>query len=124
MQHHPRVTPDGGIVVFNNHRGQGRSSVQILDPHTRRVRWEYSGPPEDPLFSLRSGGAEILPNGNVLIVETDRGRALEVSPDKELVWEFRNPFRTGENADRVAAIYALDRVPERSWLSGPTSHGR
>jgi hypothetical protein len=116
MQHHPRVTPGGEIVVFNNYRGKERSSVQVLDPQTRRVSWEYAGPAGESLFSLRSSGAQILPNGNFLIVETDRGRVLEVSPEKELVWEFRNPFRSGENADRVASIYSLDRVPEPSWL--------
>jgi hypothetical protein len=116
MQHSPRVTPDGGIVVFNNHRAKKQSSVQILDPQTRRIAWEYKGPPEDPLFSLRSGGAQILANGNVLIVETDSGRVLEVNRAKELVWEFRSPFRVGDDSDRVAAVYALDRVPEPSWL--------
>jgi hypothetical protein len=118
------VTPEGGIVLFNNHRAKGRSSVQVFDPRTRRVTWEYSGPEEDPLFSLRSGGAQILPNGNFLIVETDRGRVLEVTPDKELVWEFRSPFRVGEQADRVAAVYALDRVPEQFWLARRPAHDR
>ncbi len=117
MQHQPRVTPNGGIVVFNNHRAKGHSSVQVVDPRTRRVTWEYPGPEEDPLFSLRSGGAQILPNGNFLIVETDRGRVLEVTPDKELVWEFQSPFRVGEHADRVAAVYSLDRVPKQFWLA-------
>ncbi len=45
---------------------------------------------------------------------------LEVTPDKQLVWEFQSPFRVGEDADRVAAVYALDRVPESFWLArGP-----
>jgi hypothetical protein len=117
MQHQPRVTPDGRIVVFNNHRDQKRSSVQVLDPATRRITWQYHGPEADPLFSLRSGGAQILPNGNFLIVETDRGRVLEVTPNEQLVWEFRSPFRVGEDGDRIAAIYALDRVPESLWLT-------
>ena len=30
----------------------------------------------------------------------------------------------GEDADRVAAIYALERVPEPSWLEGRAPHGR
>ena len=83
---------------------------------TRRITWEYRGPEGEPLFSLRSGGAQTLPNGNVLIVETDRGRVLEVTPDKEVVWAFRSPYRVGEDADRIAAIYALERVPESFWL--------
>lgn len=119
MQHHPRVTPDGRIVLFNNHRDEERSSVQILDPRTRRVIWEYTASRDEPLYSARSAGAEVLPNGNVLIVETDRGRVLEVTPGKDVVWEFRNPFRAGKGGDRVAQVYALERVPASrvAWLT-------
>lgn len=118
MQHDPRVTPDGRIVVFNNFAGKGRSSVQMLDPSTHRVTWEYTGAEAAPLFSRRSGGAEVLANGNVLIVETDRGRALEVTPAKEVVWEYRTPFRAGEDGSLAAHIHSLERIPEASvsWL--------
>ena len=116
MQHDPRVTPDGGIVLFNNFREQERSSVQILDPRTHRVIWEYTGSESRPLFSRRSGGARVLRNGNVLIVETDRGRALEVTRDREIVWEYQTPFRAGERGDRVAHIHSLERISELGWL--------
>ena len=33
-----------------------------------------------------------LPNGNTLICEGPSGRVFEVTADKELVWEFVNPF--------------------------------
>lgn len=119
MQHHPRATPDGKLVVFDNFRAEARSSVRIIDPRNGEVTWEYAGTETDPLFSLRSGGAEILPNGNVLIVETDRGRVLELTPDKEVVWEFRSPFRAGTNRDRVASVYSLERLPRAriEWLT-------
>ena len=83
------------------------------------MTWEYAGTESDPLFTLRSGGAEILANGNVLIVETDRGRVLELAPDGEVVWEFRSPFRAGKERDRVAAVFSLERIPrERAeWLA-------
>ena len=98
--------------------------MQSFDPGSRRVTWEYSGPKQEPLFSLRSGGAEILPNGNVLIVETDRGRGLEIQPSQEIAWAFHNPFRVGEKRDRVADLYTLERVPLQNWLAGTRPHGR
>ena len=35
---------------------------------------------------------ERLPNGNTLICEGAPGRLFEVTPDKEIVWEYINPF--------------------------------
>jgi hypothetical protein len=118
MQHQPRVAPDGKIVVFNNFQSPKRSAVQVFDPRNHEVSWEYSGTDSEPLYSKRSGGAEFLPSGNLLIVETDRGRAIEVSPDKRVVWEFRSPYRVGTQRDRVAAIPSMQRVGESElgWL--------
>jgi hypothetical protein len=118
MQHSPRVTLDGGIVLFNNFHAAERSSVLTLDPRTRRVIREYTGPKGAPLFSKRSGRIQVLPNGNTLVVETDGGRALEITADGEVVWEFRSRFRTRDSDGKVAGLYSLDRVdPSRaSWL--------
>ena len=112
-------TRDGGIVLFNNFLTAERSSVVTLDPRTRLVTREYTGPEAAPLHSRRSGRVQVLPNGNVLVVETEGGRALELSPEGELVWEFHSPFRVGESRDKVASLYALERVGRGrgSWLS-------
>jgi hypothetical protein len=118
MQHGPRPTPDGGIILFNNFLTAERSSVLTLDPRTRRVMREYTGPLSEPLHSRRSGRVQLLPNGNTLVIETDRGRALELAEGGEVVWEFRSPYRVGERADKVAGLYSLERVgaDQTSWL--------
>jgi hypothetical protein len=119
MQHGPRLTPDGDIILFNNFLEADRSSVLTLDPRTRRVVREYTGPVSEPLHSRRSGRVQVLPNGNTLVVETDRGRALELAEDGEVVWEFRSPYRVGERGDKVAGLYSLERVSadRASWLN-------
>ena len=119
MQHHPRVAPNGGIVVFDNRHAPQRSAVKIFDPRTHRAIWEYAGSQADPLHSRRSGGAEFLSNGNLLVVETDRGRAFELTPDKQIVWEYRSPYRAGAQRDRVAGIYSMQRIDESelAWLA-------
>jgi hypothetical protein len=118
MQHGPRLTPEGEIILFNNFLAAKQSSVLTLDPRTRRVVREYTGPKSNPLYSKRSGRVQPLPNGNTLVVETDGGRALEVTEDGEVAWEFRSPYRTSERGDWVAALYSLERVgaDKTSWL--------
>jgi hypothetical protein len=122
MQHEPRVALDGGIVLFNNFLTAERSSVVTLDPRSRRIIREYTGPESAPLFSRRSGRVQVLPNGNILVVETEGGRALEIDSDGEPVWEFHSPFRMGESKDRVAGLYSLERVDPSltSWLKPGT----
>jgi hypothetical protein len=95
-----------------------QSSVLTLDPRARRVVREYTGPKSDPLYSKRSGRVQPLPNGNTLVVESDGGRALEVTEDGEVAWEFHSPYLAGERGDRVAALYSLERVGagQVSWL--------
>ncbi|MCH7707215.1 MAG: hypothetical protein IH884_01925 [Myxococcales bacterium] len=119
MQHEPRPTLDGGIILFNNFLTAERSSVLTLDPRTRRVMREYTGPKSAPLYSRRSGRIQVLSNGNTLVVETEGGRALEIDADGNAVWEFRSPFRAGESGDKVAGLYSLERVDlsQSSWLN-------
>jgi len=121
MQHQPHPTQGGGIILFNNFVDAKRSSVLTLDPRTGEVTSEYMGPEADPLYSKRSGGAQELANGNVLIIETDGGRALAVTSEGEVVWEFVNPHRAGTGDKLVASLYSLDRIDPKqaasSWLS-------
>jgi len=125
MQHSPRLTPEGAIILFNNFSTANRSSVLTLHPRTRRVIGEYTGPKSDPLYSRRSGRVQVLPNGNTLVVETDGGRAIELAGDGEVVWEFRSPYRVGEGAEKVAHLYSLKRVEENqvSWLISKPQSG-
>ncbi len=118
MQHEPRPTLDGGIIVFNNFLGVDRSSATTFDPRSGRVLREFTGPAEEPLHSKRSGRVQVLSNGNVLIVETDGGRALEVSSAGEVVWEFYSPYRVGESGETVASLYSLERIDRTqvAWL--------
>ena len=56
---------------------------------------EFKGPSprafENLLFSEYCSSADRLPNGNTMITETIHGRVIEVTPDREIVWEFINP---------------------------------
>ena len=63
-----------------------------INPVTSEVEWEYKGMQPLHLFSFHISGVTRLPNGNTLICEGAAGRIIEVTPSKELVWEYINPF--------------------------------
>ena len=66
----------------------------------------------DPdLFSKTLGSCQRLPNGNTLITESENGRALEVTRDKRVVWEFYNPHRAGARGELVAVLFEMLRLP-------------
>ena len=95
------------------------SRVLELDPFSQAIRWAYDGTEENGFFSGTLGAAHRLANGNTLIVESEAGRAFEVTPDLEVVWSFFNPARGGDDDELVAALYDVVRVPAAftsSWL--------
>ncbi|MEN8185195.1 MAG: arylsulfotransferase family protein, partial [Myxococcota bacterium] len=122
MQHDPSVTPEGGVLVFDNHWRPGeRSRVVLLDPRDGSVMWQYHGPDEAPLYSETCGSAVRLANGNVLITESDNGHALEVTGEGEVVWDFYNPQVAGKNAEFIATLFDLVRLPPDfpvDWAQG------
>ncbi len=110
--HQPSLTRRGHVLIFDNGFSRGFSRVVEVNPATGEIVWEYGAEPVDPFFSAWRGGAQELANGNVLITESDAGRAFEVTRDGEIVWEFFNPDLV-EQADgdiRRGAIYRMTRI--------------
>jgi hypothetical protein len=92
-QHKPTMLPNGNILIFDNGTRRGWSRVIELDPLGGRIVWEYRGTPKESFFSPYISGAQLLPNGNVFICEGGPGRLFEVTREKEIVWEYRSPYR-------------------------------
>ncbi len=107
-QHEPLLLPGGDMLLFNNKLTASRSQVLQMDPLTQEVRWSYE-PPD--FFSEILGALQRLDNGNTLITESTRGRALEVTPEGEVAWEFHSPHRAGERDELVATLFELVRYP-------------
>ena len=106
------MSGEGHLLVFNN--GGGRkpveySSVDEFVPPTDKdgnyVRpkrgpfgpakplWSYTAPNKKDFYSWFISGAQRLPNGNTLINAGAVGIVFEVTPEKETVWKFSNPFK-------------------------------
>ena len=119
LQHEPTVLPDGTILIFDNQGSKEKSTVLQYDPETREVLWSYTGNEEHPFYSKVIGSCQRLPNANTLIIESTMGRAFEVTPEGEIVWEFYNPYRAGDNNELIATLFDVIRVPAESvesWL--------
>ncbi len=104
---------NGNLLVFDNGLGRGFSRVVEVDPASGRIVWEYRADPPESFYTLSKGSSQRLANGNTLIADSDRGRAFEVTPEGEVVWDFFCPHLTpdGERAAIVRMVrYPRERV--------------
>jgi hypothetical protein len=113
-QHSVELLPTGRILLFDN-LGTMRAASRVLevDPFTQQVVWSFAGRPGEGLLSETNGEVQRLPGGNTLVVESNFGRALEVTPDGRVAWEWVNPKRAGKKKELVATLYHLERVPRK-----------
>jgi outer membrane protein assembly factor BamB len=102
--HGAGVIGNGNIIVFDNRPGEENSRVVELDPLAREVVWEYG----KGFYSETRGAVQRLPNGNTFIGESNDGRAIEVTPEGEVVWEWRTPHR---NQEARPAVLCIERYP-------------
>jgi len=119
-QHDPTVLDNGHMLLFDNRGDRGSSRVIEFDPVTQEVHWAYRGS-ESGFYSECCGTNQRLPNGNTLITETNHGRAFEVTPAGDIVWEFFTPNRVGENLEYIVALFEVLRLPPDypvDWATG------
>jgi hypothetical protein len=112
-QHDPSVLPNGDILLFDNRggfRGTNSSQLTQFDPRTLTVTWGYAGDKDHPFYSELRSSAERLANGNTLINESDGGRLFEVTRSGDMVWEYINPVRRGDNEEFIAIVSSGQRI--------------
>mgnify|MGYP001184441909 FL=1 len=134
-QHHPHIIPKGlpgagNLLVFDNGgaagygapnptaptgRGTARraySRVLEINPVTFEKVWEYAvaGQEQISFFSQYVSSAQRLLNGNTMITEGALGRIFEVTVEKEIVWEYINPYYATD-PNRTNRIFRAHRVP-------------
>jgi hypothetical protein len=107
--HQPVLTPQGTILVFDNGAHRGWSRIIEVDPARGEIVWEFRGRPPESFFSRTMGGIQLLANGNLLVSESERGRAFEITREGDVVWEYYNPD-VDEAAGARATFYRMMRV--------------
>jgi hypothetical protein len=118
-QHQPSLLDNGDLLVFDNCGYGESSSVQEFSQNFDEIVWFYRGTTEEPFYTRVIGSCHRLPNGNTLIIESMQGRAFEVTKDKEIVWEYYNPNRAGDENELIASLYDVVRVRSEcvdQWL--------
>jgi len=98
---------EGNILIFDNgfqvHRGE--SFILEINPVSLEREWTYDVGKQ--FFSRTRGSMQRLPNGNTLISEDNTGRVFEITPDEEIVWEYKGELETSR-----AGRYDYDYCPQ------------
>ena len=108
-QHNPTVLENGHLLMFDNGNGRNYSRIIELDFDTQEIVWEYTGNPRDSFYSMNISGAQRLPNGNTLVCEGRSARFFEVTPEKDIVWEYVSPFVVDHLEQRSRAVFRAHR---------------
>ncbi|MEZ5887784.1 MAG: arylsulfotransferase family protein [Paracoccaceae bacterium] len=100
--------PAGVARASNDYLGElGGSRILLIDPKTGGSRVAYQSDSQNNFYTPFRGKQELEPNGNLLIAETDGGRAFEVTPQGKPVWQFVNEW----DADRLGWVMGAGRYP-------------
>jgi hypothetical protein len=112
-QHDPDPLPNGNILLFDNcgkRSAGGESRIIEWNPASGAIEWCFAGTEERKFESVSRGCQQLLPNGNVLITESNNGRLLEVTRDGLVAWEFNNPHRYQQKNKYVAVVCSGQRM--------------
>ena len=116
--HDATLLDNGHVLLFDNGLGRDWSRVVELDPLTNEVVWEYRGKPKESFYTKSRGSNQLLPNGNVLVCESDAARAFEVDREGRLQWAWINPAEN-EKGQRLTLVrmYRYPRAFFEPFLS-------
>lgn len=124
----------GRLAVFNNQVGEDFSTANIFNPGFDMYKLGYPmmgnvwGPnsfdltiqhPEPTMmYSTGLSSIQVLPNGNFLICVGRFGYSFEITPDNEIVWEYKTPLNGGARASQGDVLsennnltFRMDRYP-------------
>ncbi len=139
-QHNPHIIPlglpgAGNMLVFDDGGASGYggpedsdrysrnwSRVLEFNPITMDIVWQYgSESGADNMFSNILSNAQRLPNGNTVITLGVPGKVIEVTPDKQIAWQFEYVPAPGMGLNWLYRTY---RIPPEWLPSGENAaHG-
>lgn len=112
-QHDPDFITDGKIAIFDNNHigldsGTQQSRIVVIEPETGASEIVYTGNPTEPFYTKIMGKQQWLPDGDVLLTDSINGRAIQINPNGEIVWEYVNLLEEG----RVGIVEEVQRLPQ------------
>jgi hypothetical protein len=122
-QHDPDFLENGHISVFDNRGGRdqdgsfGKSRILEIDPVSKKYTVRYEGDEANPFSSEIMGHQQMLPNQNILITESNKGRIFEVDSKGEIVWSYINRW----DEKQSITIYQAERYSKNysAFISDP-----
>lgn len=112
-QHDPDFVDGNRIAVFDNKGGgidEGEapsSRILVFSADKAEPEVRFAGTEIRPFYTGIMGKQQWLPNGDVLITETDGGRGFEINADGEIVWQYVNFVKPGV----VGIVQEVTRLP-------------
>jgi hypothetical protein len=107
-QHDPDFTNDGYITVFDNNDDNtqdgsvcGCSRILRIEPSSKEVYIIYPDRKHVNFYTKTSGKHQHLPNGNLLITESEAGHVFEITSSGETVWSFLGSRVDGQNIPEI-----------------------
>lgn len=110
-QHDATVLKNGNILIFDNGLSRGWSRAIEVNPDSKEIVWQWSARDKESFYTAGRGAAQRLANGNTLLLESDRGHAVEVTSSGKVVWEYFQPSENG----KISTLVRMKRYP-RSYL--------
>ena len=111
-QHDPDFIDGNSISVFDNNniapeRFGHQSKISIKSFVDNQSYVYYTGTEQEPFYTDIMGKHEWLPNGNLLVTESMRGRAFEIDDQGNIVWEYVNIVDNGI----IGIVEEVHRLP-------------
>lgn len=125
-QHDPDFIDGNTFSVFDNNLAapeelRPQSRIAIVSAPDNKVSTFYEGTPKHPFYTPIMGKHQWLPNGNLLITESCRGRAFEIDTSGKIVWQYLNFVGDG----MVGLVDEVQRLPlECARLFGASEPGK
>jgi hypothetical protein len=121
-QHDPDFIDGNTFSVFDNYNiapeeyGQ-QSRIIIKSVADGKHRIAFTGSEGLPFYTDIVGNHQWLPNGNLLLTESVKGRAFEVNPQGEIVWEYINILEDGiagiiDEVSRLPDLYSEEYLKD------------
>lgn len=130
-------TDQGKIMIFNNRAGADFSQVNIINPSFDSYNWEYTTSNDtylpadydwtyrhaDDSTAIYSGGlssAQRMANGNTVVLAGRKGYIHEVTPNNDIVWEYKIPIVNGSRISQGTTLADGDNLTFRMSKYPPT----
>jgi hypothetical protein len=105
MQHDASWVGNDHVLVFNNGKGRGYSSVDEINITTSEMVWTYT---KANWYAPIYCSAERLHSGNTIICDSQTGLFFEVNPQKTIIWQYQCQFGEGSPYGNVFRIDVVE----------------